>query len=209
MDYMFYNCSGLTTLDVSNWDTSNVTDMGGMFSGLDNNPPMKLTTIDVSNWNVSNVTNFGYMFQEGNWEYLDVSKWDTSKATSMHAMFRDCPKLDNLDVSHFNTSNVQDMYGMFNRDTSLTKLDLSKWDISKLINNVHWLVESCSNLTTVGDISKWNISGVGACRAFAGCPKLTTLGPIDTSSEWQTAPGNTGEMFADSPISPLPVWYKK
>ena len=94
-------------------------------------------------------------------------------------------KLTTLDVSHFNTSNVQDMYGMFNRDASLTKLDLSKWDISKLIHNanyygIHWLVESCSNLTTVGDISKWNISGVGAYRAFVGCPKLTTLGPIDT-----------------------------
>ena len=37
---MFYYCSALTTLDISNWDTSNVTDMYAMFAGCSN-----LTTI--------------------------------------------------------------------------------------------------------------------------------------------------------------------
>ena len=31
MDWMFFGCSILTSLDVSNFDTSNVTDMFGMF----------------------------------------------------------------------------------------------------------------------------------------------------------------------------------
>ena len=40
---MFDGCSGLTSLDVSNFDTSNVTDMGYMFDGCSG-----LTSLDVS-----------------------------------------------------------------------------------------------------------------------------------------------------------------
>ena len=31
MDHMFYGCSALISLDLSGWDTSNVTNMGRMF----------------------------------------------------------------------------------------------------------------------------------------------------------------------------------
>ena len=43
MSYMFNGCNSLTTLDVSNWDTSNVTNMSDMF-----NDCIALTTLDVS-----------------------------------------------------------------------------------------------------------------------------------------------------------------
>ena len=55
MNNMFYY-SKATTLDVSNFNTSNVTDMSAMFSGS------QATTLDVSNFNTSKVTNMGYMF---------------------------------------------------------------------------------------------------------------------------------------------------
>lgn len=51
MSYMFAYCSKLTNLDVSNWDTSNVTNMSEMFWYCS-----KLTT-DCSSWDVSKVTN--------------------------------------------------------------------------------------------------------------------------------------------------------
>ena len=51
---MFSECSNLTNLDVSNFNTSNVTSMSEMFSGCSN-----LTNLDVSNFNTSNVTNMG------------------------------------------------------------------------------------------------------------------------------------------------------
>ena len=35
MYYMFYGCSALTSLDLSGWDTSKVTDMNGMFISCD------------------------------------------------------------------------------------------------------------------------------------------------------------------------------
>ena len=54
---MFFNKSKLTSIDVSNFDTSNVTNMGGMFNTCD-----KLTSIDVSNFDTSKVTNMSIMF---------------------------------------------------------------------------------------------------------------------------------------------------
>ena len=50
-------CQKLTNLDVSNFDTSNVTDMGDMFSGCSG-----LTSINLQNFDMSNVTSYSSMF---------------------------------------------------------------------------------------------------------------------------------------------------
>jgi surface protein len=60
MTAMFYGCGGLTSLDISSFDTSNVTNMHSMFRGCHG-----LTTIYVSNkWDASNVTSDSYMFYD-------------------------------------------------------------------------------------------------------------------------------------------------
>ena len=56
MAVMFYGCSGLSELNVSNFNTSNVTDMGSMFSGCES-----LQTLDFSNFNKYNVTVITYI----------------------------------------------------------------------------------------------------------------------------------------------------
>ena len=91
---LFAGCSKLTSLDVSNFDTSSVTNMNSMF------------------YNCSSLTS------------LDVSNFDTSKVTSMNEMFRSCKGLTSLDVSNFDTSNVTNMglydfYGIFASDNRL------------------------------------------------------------------------------------------
>lgn len=43
MTYMFYGCSALTTLDVSNFVTSQVTDMSDLFSWCQKLSSLKLT----------------------------------------------------------------------------------------------------------------------------------------------------------------------
>lgn len=54
---LFYNCSSLTSLDLSHFDTSEVANMDVMFSGCYN-----LTTLDLSGWNTSSVTSMYSMF---------------------------------------------------------------------------------------------------------------------------------------------------
>ena len=54
---MFYGCVSLTSLNLSHFDTSNVTDMRGMFRNCSS-----LTSIDLSGWNISKVANMNFMF---------------------------------------------------------------------------------------------------------------------------------------------------
>ena len=57
MANMFQNCSSLTTLDLSNFDTSNVIVMNNMFQNCSS-----LTTIDFRNADFSSVTRYTNMF---------------------------------------------------------------------------------------------------------------------------------------------------
>jgi len=56
MSYMFSD-SQVTSLDVSNWDISNVTSMNFMFGNS------QITSLDVSNWDTSNVIYMTFMFE--------------------------------------------------------------------------------------------------------------------------------------------------
>ena len=94
---MFGGCSSLTTLDLSNFDTANVTTMTAMF-----NYCTALQTLDLSNFNTVNVT-------------------------SMERMFRDCVALQTLDLSNFNTANVATMVYMFYTCTQLTTIYGGDW----------------------------------------------------------------------------------
>ena len=106
---MFQVCSSLTSLNVSNFDTSNVTNMGYMFGGCS-----KLTSLNVSNLNTSNVTRMNGMFKDcSSLTSLNVSNFNTSNVTTMNVMFNDCSSLTSLILSNFNTSNVTYMYSIF------------------------------------------------------------------------------------------------
>ena len=65
--FAFSECSSLTSMDVSNWDVSNVSTMEFAFR---NSP---ITTLDVSNWNTQSLTNAAYIFQNAIFS-PDVSK---------------------------------------------------------------------------------------------------------------------------------------
>ena len=126
MSHMFEGCSKLTSLYLSSFDTSKVTDMSGMFNACDN-----LTFPAVSNWDTSNVTDMSDMFTRcSNLTSLNLSKWNTSNVTDMSCMFHSCYNLNSLDISNFDTSNVKNMYGMFDVCINLTSLDISSFDTS-------------------------------------------------------------------------------
>ena len=54
---MVSGCSSLTNINLSNFNTNNVTDMGHMFHGCSS-----LININLSNFNTNNVTNMSGMF---------------------------------------------------------------------------------------------------------------------------------------------------
>ena len=164
---MFAGCSSLTSLDLSSFNTSQVTDMRGLFDGC-----KKLTSLDVSSFNTSNVKHMDAMFRGcSSLTSLDLSSFNTSNVVSMgyrvrvfdnsgswgqlqHSgldldggMFMNCTSLTSLDLSSFNTSNVTCMCKMFCNCTHLTRLDLSNFDMT-LSNDAPQKEEMCSSLST-------------------------------------------------------------
>lgn len=100
MQQMFYRCKALTSLDLSGWDVSNVTNMAEMFriTGL--------VTLDLSGWDVSNVRTMRQMFRESkDLKTIYADDWDAS-TTDSTGMFVDCESLPNWD-RNANTAQIQ------------------------------------------------------------------------------------------------------
>ena len=168
--YMFYYCYKLTSLDVSNFNTSNVTNMSNMFYDCYN-----LTSLDISNFNTSSVTNMRGMFAWCNkLTSLDVSNFNTSNVTDMSIMFSNCYNLTSLDISNFNTSNVTDMSIMFYSCSKLTSLDLTNFNTSK-VTNMYRMFMDCNKLINI-NLSSFDTSNVKNMAAmFAYCYDLISL----------------------------------
>ena len=141
--YMFHYCDVLSSLDFSNFNTANVTNMYSMFSSCS-----VLSTLDLSGWDTSSVTNMCAMFRYCNGlTTLDLSGWDTSNVTNMSSMFHICSVLSTLDLSGWDTSSVTDMSAMFYECSGLTSITVSS--------------------------SKWNTAKVsGGSNMFSGCTSL-------------------------------------
>ena len=165
MGGMFLGCESLAALDLSSFDTSQVTDMGCMFYGC-----ASLTSLDLSSFDTSKVTYMGWMFSCcKSLIALDLSNFYTSQVTDMERMFFDCESLTSLDLSSFDTSKVTYMSNMFYGCASLTSLDLSSFDTSK-VTHMNSMFNSCKSLTTIYCNSSW--SARHSDDMFSGCNSL-------------------------------------
>ena len=170
MGGMFDECVSLTNLDLSYFNTSKATDMYNMFRGCSS-----LTSLDLSGFNTANVTDMNYMFFRcSSLKSLDLSSFNTSNVTNMDGMFQICSSLTQLNLSSFNTSNVTNMKSMFYSCSSLTSLNLSKFNTSK-VTDMSFMFQNCSSLTDL-DLSGFNTSNVTEIfQMFSHCSSLTSL----------------------------------
>ena len=101
MKSMFSGCK-LTRLDLSNFNTENVSDMTNMFSDCSS-----LRSLVLSSFNTHNVTNMRFMFSEcWNLTNLDLSSFYTENVVDMCYMFYRCRRITDLNLSHFDMGNV-------------------------------------------------------------------------------------------------------
>ena len=151
MNSMFQGCGELECLDLSHFDTSNVTDMGWMFSecyklkeikGINNfntinankmnsmfNKCHSLEYLDLSNFNIINVTDMECMFNENFVlkEIKGIDEFYAINAENLKDMFNECNKLNYLEISKFYFKNVDNK----NADEILTELNQGKNNIKK------------------------------------------------------------------------------
>ena len=183
---MFQGYRNCTSIDLSNVDTSNVTDMSYMFNiGNVADPTQTLLTyLDISGFDTSKVTDMSCMFRYcGLLPSLDLSSFDTSNVTNMNGMFALCYALTSLDLSSFDTSSVTDMSHMFSNCESLPSLDLSTFDTSN-VADMRSMFYNCSGLSAL-DLSSFNTSNVADMRyMFYNCSGLSALdlSSFDTSN---------------------------
>ena len=187
--YMFSECENMTSIDLTNFDTSSVTDMECMF-----NCCKSLTNLDVRGFKTSSVTDMRWMFRECNGlTSLDVSGFNTSGVTDMLAMFYGCQRLTSLDVSRFDTSNVTKMNSMFACCFGLTSLDVSGFDTSN-VTEMQTMFWACDELTSL-DVSGFDTSRVTGMKGmFAHCRKLISL---DISGFDMSNVTDVNDMFDD------------
>ena len=196
MGIMFHGMSSLTSLNLSNFDTSKVTNMQWIFFGM-----RSLTTLNLSSFNTSKVTDMSYMFCYMNsLVNLNLSNFDTSQVTDMAYMFSGVSNLTSLDLSNFDTSQVTDMGAMFSGMYNLTTLDLSNFDTSK-VTNMSQMFFSMSNLTTLY-ISNFNTSKVTHMGAMFYLPyddiSKDKLEKIYVNNDFNTTKlTNFSEMFTN------------
>ena len=190
MSYMFYNCSSLTTLDLGDkFDTGNVTDMRRMFFCC-----TKLTSLNLGDkFDTGNVTDMSYMFY---WctklTTLDLGdNFDTGNVTGMSYMFNGCKSLTTLDLGdQFDTGNVKDMSYMFCNCNKLTTLDLGdKFDTGN-VKDMSYMFQNCNSLTSLDLGDKFDTGNVTYMSyMFNWCTKLTSL---DLGDKFDT--GNVTDM---------------
>ena len=144
---------------ISEWDTSQVTDMRGLFYPRYRNNKTKIDNTkfneNLSKWDVSSVIYMDFMFK-GCIEFnQDITKWDVSSVENFSYMFCGCTNF-NQDISKWNVSNVRNMDFMFKGCTDFNQ-DISKWDVSN-VQFLDSMFYGCSNFNQ--DLGKWNVNQV-------------------------------------------------
>ena len=174
---MFKDTVEVTSLDVSEFDTKNITNFGGMFHGC-----KKVATLNVSNFDTSKSISFSRMFGDcEKLESINLSNFVTSKCNGMSYMFERCFLLTTLNLASFNTSEVVDMTSMFSGCKRLTGIDVSSFDTSKV-----WSMQSM-------------FSSVGNATLGVAMPDGITFGPNFKTSEVKNMQG----MFYSCGVSSL------
>lgn len=190
----------ITYIDVSGWNTSNVTTMMEMFSGL--NDLQEIIGLDT--WDVSKVENFHSVFAFcSNLKELNLTGWDISSGGTFRDMFNNCYALEKIigienfkfgpnvsmisymfsgcenlktiDLSKWDVKNVKWFSGLFFR-SGIEHIDLRDWETTKLYSAVA-MFQECENLKSCLGLETWDLSEcVDLNHMFCKCYKLETIG---------------------------------
>jgi surface protein len=153
----FYTTSSSNyfNLNISSWNTSNVTNMSEMFYGN------KLFNININSWDVSNVTNMSGMFRNADAFNQSLNSWNVGNVTDMSQMFSE-NEIYNQSLSNWNVANVTNMSAMFRLNTAFNQ-DINNWNVSKVTN-----ISQMFSDTTVfnSPLNNWNLSSVTVMNAI-------------------------------------------
>jgi surface protein len=165
---MFAGCSGLTSLDLSGFDTSEVTTMANMFGGCSG-----LTSIDLSEFDTSNVENMESMFYicSSLKEIKGIENWDCSKVAKFGSMFQGAKAFGgDLDLRNWKVgqnTTVTSIYSFMNWCENIKSVDMSGWILPDNTNLANFMANQGS-LHTVRVIG-WSAVNIQNLCSVIGC----------------------------------------
>lgn len=199
---LFYDLTQATTIDVTNLDTSEVTDFSKMFAFNDSNLSKLQEIVGIENLDTSAAIDLSNMFSKaknlaGN---LDVSNFKTENVTDMSGMFYNV-SANIIGLKNFNTSKVNNLDSIFSNSSLTTTADIADWDVSK-VTNFSNLFFSSKELSDI-DLSKWNMeNATDISYLFRYCTKINSLKGLEN---WNISNvKNMSFTFGNLNLSELP-----
>ncbi|MGA9147044.1 MAG: BspA family leucine-rich repeat surface protein, partial [Candidatus Nanopelagicales bacterium] len=204
--------------NISSWDTSAVTSMGGMFafatsfnqplvSAADQWSTESVTSLyamfqgassfnqDVSSWDTSNVDNTAYAFNGASAFNEDLSSWDTSNVTDMASMFAGATTYDQpmtTTPGGWNTSRVTNFGGMFSEARAFNQ-DLSSWDTGS-VTEMWYMFSDATNFDQ--NIGAWNIESLTDASEMFANVTLSLANYNGLLVGWNAQEENSGVSFS-------------
>ena len=214
----FDRMSNLTEItDMKYLNTSEVTNMGFLFSGC-----QKLASVDLSRFDTRKVKTMCMIFDKC-WELktLDVSSFNTENVKDFSWMFNDCNQLKVIDLTGFDTRSGTCTNGMFSQCSSLTTIYVGDaWKMDN-IHDSSQMFQGCSSSLVGGAGTVWSTSHIDGEYARidgADTPGYFTSDPgyavYDAESKELTfycdgeKAEKTGMKFSLNTPGTKPMWYE-
>ena len=125
--YLFGNCVNIIEVNLTNFNTSLITDLAGMFQNC-----YSLKSVDLSNLVTNNNEYLNGMFYNCySLKSINLSSFDTSKVISLWSMFYNCQSLISIDLSNFDTSLVFRMEYLFYNCKNLEYINIKNFSENK------------------------------------------------------------------------------
>ena len=171
--YMFYGCTNIIDIDLSNFDFQSTRIMNDMF-----NYCINLVNIRFPQSSIENVINTSYMFSYcKKLLKIDLSNMNTENVISMAGMFKHCESLESLDLSNFDIKNNTQLSCMFNDCYELNEVIFSAKFNTKNVMFMPWMFYGCENLSSL-DLTMFKFDEKiirDMSQMFNGCDKLEEI----------------------------------
>ena len=187
-------CGGDTRLPhISTWDTSQVTDMSGLFgrTSLNENDDVEDTSCvlladlplfndDISAWDTSSVTTMEKMFKGQSAFNCPIGGWRVHNVTNMSCMFHGASSF-NHPIGGWQVHNVWNMRSMFDGASSFNQ-PLGDWRVHR-VRDMKWMFKDARSFNQ--PLGGWWVQQVRTMQAmFQGAESMVEPNVLYSAFRW-------------------------
>jgi surface protein len=196
---------------ISTWDTSQVTDMAGLFgrTSLNENDDVEDTSCvlladlplfndDISAWDTSHVTTMEKMFLGQSSFNQPLNDWRVDNVTNMSQMFAGASSF-NHPIGGWRVHNVWNMRGMFHGASSFNQ-PLGDWRVHR-VRDMKWMFKDARSFNQ--PLCGWWVQQVRTMQAmFQGAESMVEPNVLYSAFKWfQPTRGRLADQWwADRPV---------